>query len=85
MNMLLFYFSALDGWNDDRNTMKYTLSKMYQKRAKAVSEKYPEKARVIREELEKLSEIEKASAELAEGNLALDITYTSEDENNYKD
>jgi len=51
MNLLLFYFSARDGWNDERNSAKYAVSKAFEKRAKAICGKYPDKARVIREEL----------------------------------
>ncbi|MBQ3078775.1 MAG: hypothetical protein IJC48_02080 [Clostridia bacterium] len=59
MNLLLFYLSALDGWEDEGKCVKYALSKLYQKNAEKVSLKYPHKTQVIQKELKRLHEIEK--------------------------
>ncbi|MBR3928565.1 MAG: hypothetical protein IKJ65_06120 [Clostridia bacterium] len=60
MNVLLYYFSALDGWMDDKNYLKLAFSHALKKRALSVKVKYPRQANAIETELRKLSEIEKA-------------------------
>ena len=59
MNALLFYYSALDGWMDDKNYLKLAFSKALEKRARAVGGKYPRQAESIKSELKRLSEYEK--------------------------
>lgn len=60
MNLLMFYLRALDNWEDDKSRAALALSKVFRKNAENAEKRYPEKARVIREELSRLAEIEKA-------------------------
>lgn len=63
MNILLTYYQCMDDWNDDKNRKKHRFAKALKTRAKKVMEKYPEKAKNIENELEKLSEFEKNGEE----------------------
>lgn len=60
MNALLYYFSALDGWMDDKNYLKFVFSKALEKRALSVMKKYPRQAKAVETEIKNLSDIEKA-------------------------
>ena len=60
MNLLLFYERALDNWADDKSHAALAAARLTRKTADAAAKRHPEKARVIREELARLSEIEKA-------------------------
>lgn len=60
VNMLLFYYSMLDKWHDDRSRTSLVISRVYRKRVAALEKRYPEKTRVIQEALGRLSALEKA-------------------------
>ena len=59
MNVLLFYYRALDNWQDDHSRVAQAVSKAFARRAQAVAEKYPEKARAIQECLSTLAALER--------------------------
>lgn len=59
MNIFLTYYKCLDDWNDDKNKKKRRMAKKLKDKAKAVREKYPEKCKIITDELDKLSKYEK--------------------------
>jgi len=63
MNILLSYYKCLDDYNDDGNSRKKRFAKSLKSKAEKVKEKYPEKAKLIEEELLKLSELEKNNEE----------------------
>ena len=60
MNLILFYERAMDNWTDDKSRAALAVSKVYRKSAEAAAARYPQKSRVIQEELGRLAEIEKA-------------------------
>lgn len=86
MNVLLFYFSALDGWMDDKNYLKLAFSKALSARAEAVSKKYPRQAETIQKELKLLSEVEASrssdmdAAASAFGRILAEVFYFKDDE-----
>ena len=59
MNVLLFYYRAMDNWQDDHSRVSLALSKAFFSRAQAVCGKYPEKARIIKESLSELARLER--------------------------
>jgi hypothetical protein len=59
MNVLLTYYNLLDDWNDDKNIAALSYTKLIQKEFDKISLKYPKKAEIIKNNLEKLSNIEK--------------------------
>ncbi len=59
VNIMLFYLKFLDNWNDDKNIISLTESKLYYKKYQKACKNYPEKANAIKESLEALSRIEK--------------------------
>ncbi len=61
MNILLSYLKCQDDWNDDKKLGRKISSRMLKKYANKVTEKYPEKSKVILEELENLGKLEKAN------------------------
>lgn len=67
MNILLTYYQCLDDWNDEKKKNRKMLANSLKKKALKVQEKYPDKCRMIVEELDKLNELEKA------GNYNLDL------------
>ena len=62
MNVLLTYYKCLDDWSDDHKFSARVMSSALKKSGQRVSEKYPDKASVIRDELNKLAEYEKAES-----------------------
>ena len=58
INVLLFYLSALDGWKDDKSSIKRVMAAVFKKRAMAAKTAYPRQAQAIERELEALSIIE---------------------------
>lgn len=58
MNVILFYFSALDGWLDNRNYLKLAFSHALKKRAVSAQKAYPRQADAIEKEMKRLAEIE---------------------------
>ena len=63
MNILLTYYQCLDDFKDDRNKKKKRLAKSLKSRAKRVMEQYPEKSKIIENELKALAEMENRGEE----------------------
>lgn len=86
MNAVLFYYSALDGWSDDKNYLKLAFSKALKNRAMSVEKKYPRQAEAIQREIACISEIEKSrssdmdAAASAFGRLLAEVFVCREDE-----
>ena len=60
MNVLLAYYKCLDDWNDEHKLKSKFRTVMLKGKAKKAIAAYPEKAKLIAEKLEILSEYEKA-------------------------
>ena len=67
MNVLLAYDQCMDDWNDEKKVFKRCYAGLLKKASAKVEKQYPQKAGVIRTELEKLQKYEK------EGTQDLDI------------
>lgn len=59
MNVLLTYYKCLDDWHDERKRSRLVYARLLKKAVKRVQETYPEKCRVISENLQKISRNEK--------------------------
>ncbi len=59
MNILLSYYNMIDDWKDDKNIISASYAKLIKKGYKQVCEKYPNKAKEIKDSLEELDKIEK--------------------------
>ena len=59
MNVLLFYYSMLDKWQDEKNVASRAIAAAYRKKAMRAAARHPEKADAIAGALKKLTEIEK--------------------------
>lgn len=59
MNILLTYYKCMDDWQDDKRLDKKTLGDMLSGSVHRISKEYPQKAKVIKENLEKMSALEK--------------------------
>ena len=60
MNVLLTYYKCIDDWKDERKLLRRGYAGLLGGSLKRVTERYPEKARKIRDRLEELSAIEKS-------------------------
>lgn len=60
MDLLMAYYKCLDDWNDDHNIAARAESAYFKKKAAGIQNKYPDKAKVIKGELERLSSLENA-------------------------
>ena len=63
MNLLLVYYKCQDDWRDDKSFWKAGYGLVLTKKAKSITEKYPEKAECIQQCLERITEIEKRQSE----------------------
>jgi len=59
MNIILAYFNFLDDWQDDKKLIAYGEAKFFEKDYEKAKEKYPEKSRFIKNQLNELSNIER--------------------------
>ena len=59
MTVLLAYYNALDDWHDDKNIAARGYARLLKHAAEAAAEQYPEKSRVITENLEKMNGLER--------------------------
>lgn len=59
MNVILAYYKCQDDWMDDHNVIKHTEELMLQKNMKELEMKYPDKCRMIHQQLIKINECEK--------------------------
>lgn len=60
MNLLMAYYKCEDDWKDDRKLAARAEAAYFKGKTKGIAEKYPEKARIISEELTRLSQLEGA-------------------------
>ncbi|MDO4518674.1 MAG: DUF5685 family protein [Eubacteriales bacterium] len=60
MNILLSYYKCIDDWNDEKKYSKKAYSVLLKKSCKEVEQRYPQKAKAIKEYLNQLSEFEKS-------------------------
>ena len=60
MNVLLTYYKCMDDWEDERKLLRRGYAGLLGGSLKRVTDRYPEKARNIRDRLEELSTIEKS-------------------------
>ncbi len=60
MDLLMAYYKCLDDWNDDRNVAARAEAAYFKKKAAGIEDKYPDKAKVIKQELDRLSGLENA-------------------------
>lgn len=63
MNLLLAYYQCLDDWKDDRNIRKKLMSAALSGGCVKVRNKYPEKAALVEECLNRIGECEKENSE----------------------
>lgn len=61
MNILLSYFKCEDDWHDEHKILKALYGKMLLFKASKISRKYPEKAKIIKDGLKRLSDAEKSN------------------------
>ncbi|MFG6394263.1 MAG: hypothetical protein K1W24_08845 [Lachnospiraceae bacterium] len=59
MNILLSYYKCVDDWNDEHKILKALYGRLLWFKAKKVKKKYPDKAKTIKESLDKLAAAEK--------------------------
>lgn len=60
MNLLLSYYKCLDDWEDERKLTKKTMAQSLKKTYKRLTEKYPEKSKVMKENLDKIRQCEQS-------------------------
>ncbi len=60
MNVALAYYKCLDDWHDDKKVLKGSEAFLLRREFKKISQKYPEKCRLIKQCIDKLSEMEKS-------------------------
>lgn len=59
MNLLLTYCKCMDDWNDERKYSRRLYASLIRKDVERISAEYPEIARVVKEKLTELSELER--------------------------
>ena len=63
MNLILAFFHLKDDWDDERKVSGFIGKNLLKRRVRKVIEKYPDQVKVIRKELKKLGEYEKANTQ----------------------
>ncbi|MFR6513144.1 MAG: DUF5685 family protein [Ruminococcus sp.] len=63
MNVLLAYYHMIDNWQDEKKVSGLLASKTLHGKAKKIEKKYKRQSQVIRRELKKLAEYEKANCQ----------------------
>ena len=58
MNVLMTYYKCVDDWQDDRKLMKKLLASSLTNKVKRIEKAYPQKARIIKAALDRMSELE---------------------------
>lgn len=59
MNLLLTYCKCMDDWNDERKYSRRLYASLIRKDVERISAEYPEIARIVKEKLTELSELER--------------------------
>ncbi|HJA92004.1 MAG TPA: hypothetical protein H9717_02605 [Candidatus Eisenbergiella merdipullorum] len=63
MNVILSYYHCMDDWNDEKKVLKRGYAGLLKKACAGAESRYPEKARLIKEELLQLQKYEKAGSQ----------------------
>lgn len=63
MNVLLSYYHFQDDWKDERRISGFGGEKLFFRRAREIESRYPQKAKVIHEQLNRLSQLEQEETE----------------------
>lgn len=63
MNVLLSYYKCIDNWMDERDAKSIVYAKLLKKAFNKAKKTYPNKAKIIIEQLKKLQRLEKANCE----------------------
>ena len=61
MNIILSYYSCVDDWNDEKEMKKKLMANVLRGKCEAAGRLYPEKAKLIKEKLDQLHELENQS------------------------
>ena len=72
MNIILSYYSCVDDWNDEKEMKKKLMAKALHHKSEKAGSLYPEKARLIKEKLDQLHELENRSRAGASSSMLLD-------------
>ncbi len=86
MNLLLTWYKCMDDWADDRDFFRLNYAAILQPQVRKIEQRYPQKAAVIREKLQFLSEFEKRNEQEVDlpsglfGELTAEIFAYREDE-----
>lgn len=59
MNLLLTYYKCLDDWTDEKKKSSLLYSRALQRKIRQITKHYPEKSRIIEENLKAITECEK--------------------------
>lgn len=59
MNIVLAYYNLVDNWKDEKSVVGYTGALALRKAYKKISKRHEKKCRIIRENLERLNQLEK--------------------------
>ncbi len=59
MNVLLSYHNLIDDWNDDKNIIAGSYAKILKNEVNKITREYPQKAEIVKQKIQELSEIEK--------------------------
>lgn len=60
MNVLMTYYKCMDDWKDEKKVTRRAFAGLLKKHAEKIGNKYPQKAAVIKQSLDELSEAEAA-------------------------
>ena len=63
MNIVMSYYHLVDDWNDDKSSMGLTGSVLLKKKTEKIEAVYPRQAKVIKEELNKITQYEKENCD----------------------
>lgn len=66
MNLLLSYYKCVDDWLDEKKVTKRAFSSMLKKKVAKIRSKYPKKAGLIADRLNRIHQCEKASGQSAD-------------------
>ena len=61
MNLLLTHHKYFDDWQDNKSLKALSLSKVFERECRRISEQYPRQSKVVQERLSELSDVEKAN------------------------
>lgn len=59
MNLLLTYYKCLDDWTDEKKKSRLLYSRILRKKIRQITKRYPQKAKLLKDNLASISECEK--------------------------